>query len=139
MNSRVALVTGGTGGIGTAICKRLVDMGHRVATNYRDEEKARAWQERMRQEGYEVTLVPGDVGTPEGGAALVRWVEAARERAAPGRCGCARTATRSPWCRATSAPPRGAPRWCAGSRRRWARSRSWSTTPASPATPPSTA
>src|SRR5690606_11241160 len=77
MNSRVALVTGGTGGIGTAICKRLVDMGHRVATNYRDEEKARAWQERKRTAGYEVTPVPGDVGTPEGGAALVRGVEAA--------------------------------------------------------------
>jgi acetoacetyl-CoA reductase len=40
MTSRVALVTGGTGGIGTAICKRLADMGHKVATNYRNEEKA---------------------------------------------------------------------------------------------------
>jgi Dehydrogenases with different specificities (related to short-chain alcohol dehydrogenases) len=98
MNSRVALVTGGTGGIGTAICKRLVDMGHRVATNYRNEEKALAWQQQMREAGYEITLVPGDVGTPEGGAALVRGVS-----------------------------------------RRWGRSRSWSTTPASPATPPSTA
>ena len=44
MTSRVALVTGGTGGIGTAICKKLADMGHKVATNYRNEEKARAWQ-----------------------------------------------------------------------------------------------
>ncbi len=77
MNSRVALVTGGTGGIGTAICKRLVDMGHRVATNYRNEEKALAWQQQMREAGYEITLVPGDVGTPEGGAALVRGVEQA--------------------------------------------------------------
>ncbi|MDW7602648.1 SDR family NAD(P)-dependent oxidoreductase, partial [Stenotrophomonas maltophilia] len=31
MTSRVALVTGGTGGIGTAICQRLADQGHRVA------------------------------------------------------------------------------------------------------------
>ena len=45
MTSRVALVTGGTGGIGTAIVKRLADMGHKVATNYRNEEKARAWQD----------------------------------------------------------------------------------------------
>ena len=42
MTTRVALVTGGTGGIGTAIVKRLADMGHKVATNYRDEAKTRA-------------------------------------------------------------------------------------------------
>ena len=47
MTSRVALVTGGTGGIGTAICQRLADQGHRVATNYRDDAKARAWQQAM--------------------------------------------------------------------------------------------
>ena len=41
MTSRIALVTGGTGGIGTAIVKRLADMGHKVATNYRSEERAR--------------------------------------------------------------------------------------------------
>jgi acetoacetyl-CoA reductase len=76
MGARVALVTGGTGGIGTAICKRLAGLGHKVATNYRNEEKARAWQERMRQEGVEVTLVQGDVSSPEEAAAMVREVEA---------------------------------------------------------------
>jgi len=76
MNSRVALVTGGTGGIGTSICKRLADMGHKVATNYRNEEKARAWQQAMQAEGYAFTLVPGDVGTPEGAQALVEGVQA---------------------------------------------------------------
>ena len=65
MTSRVALVTGGTGGIGTAIVKRLADMGHKVVTNYRNEEKARAWQDKMKAEGYDFTLVKGDVGTPE--------------------------------------------------------------------------
>ena len=42
--ARVALVTGGTGGIGTAICRRLAQMGHKVATNYRDEGRAKAVQ-----------------------------------------------------------------------------------------------
>ncbi len=42
MSSRVALVTGGTGGIGTAICERLARSGHTVVTNYRNEERARA-------------------------------------------------------------------------------------------------
>ncbi|HEY1070827.1 acetoacetyl-CoA reductase [Thermomonas sp.] len=76
MTSRVALVTGGTGGIGTAIVKRLAAMGHRVATNYRNEEKARAWQEKMQAEGVEVTIVKGDVTSPEEAEAMVREVEA---------------------------------------------------------------
>ena len=75
MTSRVALVTGGTGGIGTAICKKLADMGHKVATNYRNEEKAKAWQDKMKAEGYDFTLVKGDVGTPEEAAAMVKQVE----------------------------------------------------------------
>ncbi|MFN7136359.1 MAG: acetoacetyl-CoA reductase [Thermomonas sp.] len=77
MTSRVALVTGGTGGIGTAIVKRLAAMGHRVATNYRNEEKARAWQQKMRDEGCEVFIARGDVTSPEEAAAMVREVEQA--------------------------------------------------------------
>jgi acetoacetyl-CoA reductase len=77
MASRVALVTGGTGGIGTAICVRLARMGHRVATNYRDEARARAWQAQLKGQGVDVAIVPGDVGTPEGGAAIVAGVEKA--------------------------------------------------------------
>ncbi|WP_374013859.1 beta-ketoacyl-ACP reductase [Pseudoxanthomonas koreensis] len=75
MSSRVALVTGGTGGIGTSICKRLADMGHRVATNYRNEEKTLAWQRKMQEAGYDIAIVPGDVGSPEAAQALVRGVE----------------------------------------------------------------
>jgi len=76
MTSRIALVTGGTGGIGSAICQRLARMGHRVATNYRDEAKAREWQARMKAAGTEMVIVPGDVGTPEGAEAMVRAAEA---------------------------------------------------------------
>ena len=75
MSSRVALVTGGTGGIGTAICRKLADMGHKVATNYRNEEKARAWQAQMKADGYDFTLVKGDVTSPDEAAAMVREVE----------------------------------------------------------------
>jgi acetoacetyl-CoA reductase len=76
MTTRTALVTGGTGGIGSAICKRLASLGHRVATNYRDETKARDWQAKMKAAGYDVAIVPGDVGTPEGAEAMVKAVEA---------------------------------------------------------------
>ena len=76
MTTRVALVTGGTGGIGTAICKRLADMGHKVATNYRSEEKAKAWQAQMKADGYDFALAKGDVTSPDEAAAMVKDVEA---------------------------------------------------------------
>ena len=75
MTTRVALVTGGTGGIGTAICKRLADMGHKVATNYRNEEKAKAWQAQLKSEGYDIALARGDVTSPEDAEAMVREIE----------------------------------------------------------------
>ena len=75
--SRIALVTGGSGGIGTAICVRLASLGHRVATNYRNEEKALAWQADLKAKGTDITIVPGDVGSPESAAAMVKGVEEA--------------------------------------------------------------
>jgi len=75
MSARVALVTGGTGGIGTAICRRLADLGHTVATNYRNEDKAREWQQKMKADGYDIALAKGDVSSPEEAAAAVAEVE----------------------------------------------------------------
>jgi len=75
MTARVALVTGGTGGIGSAICRKLADMGLKVATNYRNEEKALAWQQKMRDGGYEIAIAKGDVSSPEDAEAMVRGVE----------------------------------------------------------------
>ena len=59
MQSRVALVTGGTGGIGTSIIRRLAQSGHKVATNYRDEARGRAWQEKMKADM--VMAVPEEI------------------------------------------------------------------------------
>lgn len=75
MQSHVALVTGGTGGIGTSIVQRLAEMGHKVATNYRDEAKAHAWQARMQAAGVEVALAHGDVSSPEDAERMIREVE----------------------------------------------------------------
>jgi acetoacetyl-CoA reductase len=77
MQSRVALVTGGTGGIGTSIIERLAAMGHRVATNYRDESRAQAWQKAMRDRGIEVHLSKADVADPDQCEAMARDVEQA--------------------------------------------------------------
>lgn len=75
MQQRIALVTGGTGGIGTSIIKRLSTMGHKVATNYRDEARGRAWQEKMKADGYDVVLAAGDVSCPDQSEAMVRDIE----------------------------------------------------------------
>ena len=60
-NNRIALVTGATGGLGTAMCKELHKDGNRIAANYRNKEKAIAWQEKLKEEGVEVHLFEGDV------------------------------------------------------------------------------
>lgn len=75
ITQRTALVTGGTGGIGTAIVRYLARQGHRVATNYRDEAKAAAWREDMIRDGIDVVMVPGDVADPTSAASMVRSIE----------------------------------------------------------------
>src|SRR5688572_11423608 len=76
MTQRIALVTGGTGGIGTAICQRLAKLGHRVATNYRDEGKAVAWRDAQKALGYDFTIVPGDVSETASAADMAKAIEA---------------------------------------------------------------
>jgi len=65
--SRVALVTGGIGGIGTAICKRLADAGHRVVATHvaAERELAARWRGERCTEGREIELVECDVASFE--------------------------------------------------------------------------
>lgn len=57
--SKVALVTGGTGGIGNAICAKLAAAGYKIVTTYYEpEEQAKAWQAKQ---DYEVAIYPCDV------------------------------------------------------------------------------
>ena len=67
MKKRVALVTGGTGGIGSAICRELAGLGHVVVAGYYPPEKesADAWQERKRGKGFSIPIVPIDVSSYE--------------------------------------------------------------------------
>jgi acetoacetyl-CoA reductase len=64
MNGRTAFVTGGTGGIGTTICRHLAKAGVKVVAGYFNggkHEKALAWQEEQRKDGYDIGIVFGNV------------------------------------------------------------------------------
>jgi acetoacetyl-CoA reductase len=59
---RVALVTGGMGGIGTAICRRLCSSGHVVIAGCGPGSPRRErWLAEMRAEGHEVYSAAGNV------------------------------------------------------------------------------
>jgi acetoacetyl-CoA reductase len=75
LNGRVALVTGGTGAIGTAICKQLAKSGARVVATYRNAEKARAWKEKVNADGQNIGMVEGDVTNFDSCKAMVEQVE----------------------------------------------------------------
>lgn len=76
MNKRVALVTGGTGGIGTAVCKELSDLGHIVVACYLpvEEQGAYEWQKSLSEQGYEFNIEPCDVACYESSGKLVESI-----------------------------------------------------------------
>jgi len=60
--ARVAFVSGGMGGIGTAICRRLGAAGHTVVAGcLPGYEKKVGWLDAMRREGFRVHAAEGDV------------------------------------------------------------------------------
>lgn len=79
MSQRVALVTGGTGGIGTAICRELATAGYLVIAGYNsggNHDKAKAWQDEQREAGYEIDVAYGDVSDAESAKQCVEGVVA---------------------------------------------------------------
>lgn len=77
-NQKVALVTGGIGGIGSEICKALIDQGRRVYAAHilAESDLAREWKKAMAVSGYEVETVAVDVASFESCAEMVRKIEA---------------------------------------------------------------
>ncbi len=65
-NGRVAMVTGGTRGIGAAICRRLAARGAEIAAGYRDDrDRAERLQTELARHGTAVTIHRGNVASAE--------------------------------------------------------------------------
>lgn len=68
---RVAIITGGAGGIGSAICRRLAAVGIRVVVNYRrDRSRAEALVASLNAEERVAIAVAADIATEEGATDL---------------------------------------------------------------------
>lgn len=72
---RVVLVTGATGGLGTAMCKELHHDGYKVVGNYHTKEKAEKWMKQMHDEGFHIDLFHGDVSNFESTAKMIKEIE----------------------------------------------------------------
>ncbi len=77
MSKKIALVTGGTGGIGTQICRRLADAEFFVVANHLEVEAdaARDWREHLSADGYDFGLVAGNVADFDDVSRMVQEVE----------------------------------------------------------------
>ncbi len=75
---RVALVTGGVGGIGTAICKRLAHDGHHVVANYAIPGSEAKWRQAMEGAGLagSASLAFGDVSDFDAMGEMVKKIAA---------------------------------------------------------------
>ena len=76
MTKRIALISGGCGGLGTAMCRALADAGHQVVANYLPalETEAVEWREQQRGDGYEFELAAADVADADQCAEAVAGV-----------------------------------------------------------------
>ncbi len=77
MTKKVALITGGTGGIGTAICEALASSGHSVVANYfpADKEAAESWLQEMRSRNADIHIAPADVTSYEECGEMIKSIE----------------------------------------------------------------
>ena len=62
MAQRVAVVTGGMGGLGEAICMKLSGMGYKVVATYSPGNKKSAeWLAEMKKQGHDFYAIEVDV------------------------------------------------------------------------------
>ncbi|MDB5522654.1 MAG: Sugar dehydrogenase [Rhizobium sp.] len=78
IDARVLLVTGGSRGIGAAVCRKAASQGWQVMINYvSNEAAARALADEINAGGGVAKIIQGDTGTEEGIAAIFAAVDQA--------------------------------------------------------------
>jgi gluconate 5-dehydrogenase len=80
LDGRVAIVTGATGGIGSRLSQALGRVGARVVVHGRDEARASAVADRLREEAIEAQPVVGDLTRREDADRIVEEALAAFDR-----------------------------------------------------------
>jgi acetoacetyl-CoA reductase len=77
MSKKVALVTGGIGGIGTGVCRMLTEQGYQVAAGYckAGDEAAAKWQQAQKEAGYEIGTFYGDVSDYDSCKQMIALIE----------------------------------------------------------------
>ena len=66
LSDKIALVTGGSRGIGSACCISLSKAGAKILINYhRSSEKAEALKNEIEREGREADIFQADISQPE--------------------------------------------------------------------------
>lgn len=76
LTDKTALVIGGTGEIGTAICRQLAHSGARVACDYQDEASAVACRESLARDNIEIHTYAANLTDMDSCSQLVATVEA---------------------------------------------------------------
>lgn len=77
-NGKVAFITGGTGGIGSAICTELYDQGYTVVAGYcsgGSHTKAQNWQKQQVELGREMEIAYGDITNYESCKECIESIE----------------------------------------------------------------
>ncbi|MEX2516625.1 MAG: acetoacetyl-CoA reductase [Gammaproteobacteria bacterium] len=75
LKGKVALVTGGSRGIGAAIVKEFAAAGARAVTNSRNEEQAKKFKAEMKKAGFDVHVYQADVSDFDACSKLITDVE----------------------------------------------------------------
>ena len=71
MNQKVALVTGGTGGIGTAICETLSKEGYTVIASSSSQKKADTWLAEQKTKGFDMHTAVADLTNESDAQAMI--------------------------------------------------------------------
>lgn len=75
-SKKTALVTGGAGGLGTAIARSLADCGHQVLVTTHSVNSPVEWLNKQKEEGYDFKVYPVDVSSFESCQKMIEKIHA---------------------------------------------------------------